>query len=313
MESSRLLLTRRQALQTGTGAVLAAASSRLLAGDAPLPLITKAIPLTGERLPVIGLGTDAFRTDARDNINAEILRMQQLGGTVIDTAGAYGDSEELIGGALSVAGIRPKMFVATKLTGGGVGGFFGGGETGGASFERSFKRLQTDKLDLLQIHNLEGVEAILPMMREWKQAGRIRYLGITTSRNGQHADMLALMKKYPVDFVQVDYSIGNRDAESNVLAYALEHKIAVLANLPLERAALIGTAGQRPLPGFAKDIDVSSWSQFLLKYVVSHPAITVAIPGSTKVAHLEDNQGAARGRLPDAAMRIRMQDYWTRL
>jgi diketogulonate reductase-like aldo/keto reductase len=269
------------------------------------PLITKPIPSTGERIPVIGLGTDAFLSDQREAIRAEIARMHELGGAVIDTAAAYGDSEVLIGEALLAADLRDRMFIATKLT---AGGTFGG-EGGEASLLRSLERLKTH-IDLLQVHNLSGVDALMPMLQKWKQTGRIRYIGVTTSRVSQHGDIVEAIHRYPLDFVQVDYSIGNRDAAATVLPVALEHRVAVLANLPLERAALIGEAGQRPLPDWAANIDVTSWSQFFLKYVVSHPAITCAIPGSTKLAHLEDNQAAARGRLPDAAMRLKMEQFW---
>ncbi|MFI4914199.1 MAG: aldo/keto reductase [Steroidobacterales bacterium] len=301
-------LSRRAVLQAGLFAGVGAALAQRGIGaetDTSLPLITKPIPTTGERLPVVGVGTDSFRSGDFDELQAVLRRMHELGGTVIDTAAAYGDSEDIIGRALSRLGVRDRMFVATKLT---ASGFFG--VAGRASFEQSLQRLKTDRIDLLQVHNLNGVDTLMPLLREWKQAGKIRYLGITTSRASQHAEMVDLMRKHPLDFVQVDYSIANRDAAASVLPVALERKIAVLANLPLGRASLIRQAGARDLPRWAADIDVSSWSQFFLKYVVSHPAVTCAIPGSTKVPHLEDNQRAARGRLPDAAMRERMEEYW---
>ena len=270
-------------------------------------VITKAIPSTGERLPAIGLGTDSFRSSERAAIQAEIKRMPDLGGTVIDTSADYGDSEQLIGEALQALGIRQRLFIATKLTAG--GGFFDrvGGE---ASFRRSLQRLNTPRVDLLQVHNLEGTDSLMPMMQAWKKAGQVRYLGVTTSVGSQHDDIVQLMRKYPLDFIQVDYSIGNRDAANTVFPIAMERKVAVLANLPLGSASLIGQAAARKLPVWAADIGVSSWSQFFLKYVISHPAVTCAIPGSTKLAHLEDNQGAARGPLPDAAQRRRMEQYW---
>ncbi|HTC43719.1 MAG TPA: aldo/keto reductase [Steroidobacteraceae bacterium] len=302
-------LSRREAL---CGALAAGAGALwsvpvLGAAGSALPLITKAIPGTGERLPAIGLGTDKFQSDERAAIQAEIQRMQQLGGTVIDTAAAYGDSESLIGEAL--AGSRDRMFLASKLTIGGRG-FRGDGVGGQASFERSLMRLRTTKIDLLQIHNLDGVDTLLPQLREWKQAGRIRYIGITTSRVGQHEDMIGYLRKYPLDFVQVDYSLDNRDAAQTLLPLAQERKVAVLANVPFGFGNLLRQAQARKLPPWAADFDVTSWPQFLLKYVISHPAVTVAIPGSTQVAHLEDNQAAAHGRLPDAAMRLRMEKYW---
>jgi aryl-alcohol dehydrogenase-like predicted oxidoreductase len=302
-------VSRREAVCGGLAACLGVSYIRVAPGGEPasaLPLITRAIPSSGEKLPAIGLGSDSFRASASDAIRAEIGRMSELGGSVIDTAAAYGDSEVLIGDALAALGIRGRIFLATKLT---ADGFFssGGGE---ASFHRSLERLKVERLDLLQVHNLNGVDSLIPMLQQWKKARKIRYIGVTTSRVSQHADLLQAMRNYPLDFVQVDYSLANRDAASSVFPVAVERHTAVLVNLPLARASLIGQAVARKLPDWAADIDVSSWSQFFLKYVISHPAVTCAIPGSTKLAHLEDNQAAARGRLPDAAMRLKMEQFW---
>jgi aryl-alcohol dehydrogenase-like predicted oxidoreductase len=305
-------LSRRDVLYGGLAATLGAgflASRIAAAAAADGPLILKPIPSTGERLPVIGLGTDSFDESARDAIRAEIAKMHELGGTVIDTAAAYGDSEALIGEALTDSGLRGKMFLATKLTDGSPD-LMGRGIGGKASFDRSLERLRTDRVDLLQVHNLRGVDALMPVLRDWKRAGKTRYIGVTTSRVSQHEDMVATMRKHPLDFIQVDYSIANRDAEKAIFPLAIERKIAVLANLPLVHGRLMRQVSQRKLPDWALEIGVTSWSQFLLKYVVSHPAVTCAIPGSTQVAHLEDNQRAGRGRLPDAAMRERMEQYW---
>ena len=272
-----------------------------------LPLITKPVPASGERLPAVGLGTDQFRSSEHDAIQAEIQRMQQMGGTVIDTAAAYGDSESLIGDALAALGIRDRMFLATKLSVNEPGTATRAGQE---SFERSLARLKTRRIDLLQVHNLQGVEALLPLMQQWKGEGRIRYIGITTSRVGQHSQMVEYMRKYPLDFVQVDYSIVDRDAATNVLPLATERRIAVLGNVPFGFGSVLRQAQMRKLPDWAAEIDVTSWSQFLLKYVISHPAVTCVIPGSTKLQHLEENQRAGRGRLPDEAMRRRMEQVW---
>ena len=308
-EVLELQLTRRSALLAGLAAGAGALLGACAAAAAPQPeVITKAIPSTGEKLPVIGLGTDRFRDSDQDTVTAEIRRMQSLGGTVIDTAAAYGDSEALIGQALTPQ-LRDRMFLATKLTASG-GGYFGRGLAGAASFEQSLALLKTQRVDLLQVHNLDGVDELLPQLQQWKQAGRIRYIGITTSRVAQHQQMLDFMRRLPLDFVQVDYSIDNRDAANNVLPLAAQRRIAVLANIPFGFGAVLRQAQTRKLPPWAADIDVTTWGQFLLKYVVSHPAVTCAIPGSTQVAHLEDNQGAARGRLPDAAMRSKMERFW---
>jgi aryl-alcohol dehydrogenase-like predicted oxidoreductase len=301
------MTSRRHVLRSG----VAAGAALLLRGHsraaASLPLITKTIPSSGEKLPVMGLGTDQFRSSERAAIQAEIQRMQQLGGTVIDTAAAYGDSEELIGEALGKLGIRNRMFLATKLTVDEAGTSTRSGEE---SFARSLQRLGTDHIDLLQVHNLEGVEALLPVMQRWKKEGKIRYVGITTSRVGQHSHMVEYMRQYPLDFVQVDYSLANRDAAKDVLPLALERRIAVLANIPFGFGSVLRQAQARKLPAFAADIGVTSWSQFLLKYVIAHPAVTCCIPGSTKVEHLEENQRAGHGSLPDEALRRKMEQAW---
>ena len=292
----------RGAAGAGIGALL---GGRLVAAEPPatpasLPLITKAIPSSGERVPAIGIGTDSFSESARAEIRAELGRMLDLGGTVIDTAAAYGDSEALIGDALAGLGTRARLFVATKLVASG----------GAESFARSLERLKTDHVDLLQVHNLNGVAELLPTMQQWKKDRKIRYIGVTTSRVSQHADMLATMRAAPLDFIQVDYSIANREAAEAILPLALERKIAVLVNLPFGRSSLFRESAGRPLPPWAADIDVRSWAQYFLKYVISHPAVTCAIPGSTQVTHLVDNQAAGRGRLPDDSTRRRMENYW---
>jgi len=265
-----------------------------------LPLITRPIPSSGESLPAIGIGTDSFSESARDAIQAELGRMAELGGTVIDTAAAYGDSEALIGDALADLGTRARMFLATKLVADG----------GAESFTRSLERLKTDHVDLLQVHNLNGVATLLPTLLLWKKEKKIRYIGVTTSRVRQHAELIATMRAYPLDFIQVDYSIANREAAATLLPLAAERRIAVLVNLPFGRSSLFREAAGRPLPPWAGDIDVKSWAQYFLKYVISHPAVTCAIPGSTQVSHLIDNQDAGRGRLPDESLRRRMEEYW---
>jgi aryl-alcohol dehydrogenase-like predicted oxidoreductase len=271
---------------------------------AALPLITKAIPSSGEHVPAIGIGTDSFNESAREEIRAELARMNELGATLIDTAAAYGDSEALIGTALVNLGTRDRMFIATKLVGSGFG------VTGAESLARSLERLKTTHVDLLQVHNLNGVATLLPTMQQWKKEKKIRYIGVTTSRVSQHADMIATMRAQALDFIQVDYSIANREAAQTILPLALERKLAVLVNLPFGRSSLFREAAARPLPPWAADIDVASWAQYFLKYVISHPAVTCAIPGSTQLSHLIDNQAAGRGRLPDGSMRRSMEAYW---
>jgi aryl-alcohol dehydrogenase-like predicted oxidoreductase len=295
---------RRRFVAGVTVAGIGALLGRGLAAAEPVAsgprLITKPIPSSGEPLPAIGIGTDSFRESAREEIRAELGRMSELGATVIDTAAVYGDSEAVIGDALAQLGTRAGMFLATKLVASG----------GAESFARSLERLKTDHVDLLQVHNLNGVATILPAMQQWKKEKKIRYIGVTTSRASQHADMIAAMRANPLDFIQVDYSIANRDAAVTILPLAADRRIAVLVNLPFARSSLFREAAGRPLPPWAANIDVKSWAQFFLKYVISHPAVTCAIPGSTRVSHLIDNQGAGCGRLPDESMRRRMEQYW---
>ena len=293
--------TRRETLSfgmaLGAAQLLRSVGVGALPATAVLPQVLKTIPSTGEKLPAVGLGTDQFRDSERDNIRAEIQRLPQLGGSVIDTAAAYGDSEALIGEAVAALGIRDRLFLATKLT-------------AEDSFDRSLARLKTQRIDLLQVHNLEGVEALMPVMQKWKQAGKIRYIGITTSRVAQHSRMVEYLRQYPLDFVQVDYSLANRDAAANVLPTAMERRVAVLANIPFGFGSVLRQAQTRKLPDWAADVGAATWGQFLLKYVISHPAVTCVIPGSTKIEHLEDNQRAGHGLLPDEAMRKKMEAFW---
>lgn len=304
--------TRREFLAAGlAGAVAATLGWPADAGEdaAAGEPITRPIPATGERLPVIGLGTNAYGVSdpAEYAARREVLeKMPGLGGTVIDTAYGYGDSEPVIGRALKELGNRDRFFVATKTP---IRGELAGAA---ALVEESFKRLQVETLDLVQVHNLHGLDVFMPILMELKAAKRIRYVGMSTSSDEQYPAFLEGLGRYPVDFLQVDYSVGNRSAAERILPYAQDKGIAVLVNMPLggRRGPMFGQVGDRALPAWAQEADIRSWSQFFLKYVVSHPAVTCAIPGTTKLKHLVDNQQAGRGRLPDAAMRKRMEEYW---
>jgi aryl-alcohol dehydrogenase-like predicted oxidoreductase len=308
--------TRRDLLRQGMVAGAALFSARVPAVDTwALPLIRRRIPSTGESVSVMGIGTNAFR-DPQDPIFGRVLeRMHALGSTVIDTAAVYGESEAVIGNALAARDLRPQMFLATKFDSESVvrgGPPVGDAAWGRASFERSLLRLKTDHVDLLQAHRLASVETLMPLMIDLKKQGKARYLGITTVHPEQHPQLIEYMRRYPIDFVQVDYSIDSREAASSVFRVAVERKIAVMAAVPLggRRGSLLPRTAGHALPSWAADIDVASWSQFLLKYVIADPAVTCAIPGATKLEHLEDDQAAARGRLPDAAMRRKMEEYW---
>jgi aryl-alcohol dehydrogenase-like predicted oxidoreductase len=314
LKNRNLTLSRRRLLQASA---LAGASltlnCKLLAADTPaLALITKAIPATGEKLPVIGIGTNAFRDAKYDELRAVLKRMQALGATLIDTAAAYGESEGVIGRALAELKLRDKVFISTKFNATGKG--FGPQDSVGGkeSFERSLEHLKTSSVDLLEVHRLEGLDELMPLMQEYKKAGKIRYLGVTTFRNEEHGRMVEALRKYSLDFIQIDYSLANRKAAEAVFPLALQRKVAVMINVPLggRRGSLFQEVAGRELPKWAADFDASTWSQFFLKYVVSHPAVTCAIPGTTQISHLEDNLGAGHGRLPSAAERKRMEEFW---
>jgi len=312
-------LSRRGLLRLGLlSGVAAALPPTVHAADGRV--ITKAIPSTGERIPVIGIGTNRFGRTPYEDVRSILKRMYELGGTVIDTAALYGNSEVQIGKALEELGLTQKMFIATKLNKPGAPpGFpagpgrrlFGDGVGGRESFERSMQRLH--KVDLLFVHFIYSVESMMPLLMELKKRGRVRYIGITSIRPPEYPRLLEYMRRYPLDFVQVNYSLGDRSAEAEVLPLAIKRRMAVKAAVPFgsARNLLFNQVGNRELPTWAADLGMSSWSQFFLKYVVSHPAVTCAIPGSSELAHLEDNEAAGHGRLPDAAVRRRMEDFWS--
>jgi len=313
---SRELPTRRDFLGACAASIATMALPRATFAavpDAVGALLTRPIPSTGERLPVIGLGTNAYSvTEPADlaSRQAVVARLLALGAKVIDTARAYGDSELVIGRILADLKARDRVFLATKTP---IDGALG---DPAAIVAETFRRLGTDTVDLLQIHNMHGVEELMPTFRKLKEDRRVRYLGATTSRDEQYPALLAAMRAHPLDFVQVDYSIANRNAAAEVLPLAADRGIAVLVNMPFggrRDGNLLRKLGERPLPPWSKEIGAGSWAEILLKYVVSHPAITCAIPGTTSVRNVETNLRAAQGQLPDAAMRRRMEDYWDAL
>jgi len=244
------------------------------------PLMTKAVPSTGERLAAIGVGTNNYSPTTVDERAArrEVLAgLTAAGASVIDTAPAYRQSEQVIGELLSDIGNRKQAFIATKVT-----ARDGNLAEGVAMIEESMRRLRTDVLDLVQIHSLRGVDVLFPHLYDLKKKGRIRYVGITTSENSQHDAMVELINTQPLDFIQVDYSLGNRAAADKVLPAALARRVGVLINLPFggrRDGNLFSRVAGRDLPESAEQLEVSSWGQLFLKYVVSHPAVTAAIPG----------------------------------
>ncbi|HVW68495.1 MAG TPA: aldo/keto reductase, partial [Steroidobacteraceae bacterium] len=226
----------------------------------------------------------------------------------VDTAWGYGDSEVVIGKLVKELGNRDRLFIATKTP------MSGALPAGSAVVDQALRRLQTTRLDLLQVHNLHGLDELYPILVEAKQAGKVRYIGMTTSSPEQHPQMLQALRTRHFDFIQVDYSIEDQDAES-LLQVAREKGVAALINVPLggRRGSLLGKVKDRPLPDWAGQIDAASWAQLLLKYTIAHPAVTAVIPGTTKLAHLQDNELAGRGRLPDAAFRKRIEAFWATL
>jgi aryl-alcohol dehydrogenase-like predicted oxidoreductase len=309
------MLTRRDwvMLTSAAGAALVLDPRRLAAQ--PQGLITRPIPSTGERIPVVGLGSSAtFSQVARsDDVSAlrdVITAMVELGGSVFDTAPSYGASEEVAGRIVNELGIADQVFWATKVNVAGRGG--GGADRAAAlaQIETSFQRVKKAKIDLIQVHNLGDVPTQLGILKELKREGRIRYLGVTTTSDRQYGELEQVMRNEPLDFIEVDYSIANRNVEDVILPLALQRKIGVIVAVPFGRAALFPRVAGKPLPEWAKDLDVASWAQFFLKFLIGHPAVTVAIPSTSKPANMRDNMGAAIGRVPDEPTRKRMVEYF---
>jgi len=301
------MTTRREVLLALAGAALA---PRLgLATEATL--ITRAIPSSGEPLPIIGLGSSAtFSRVARgEDVTAlrEVLaRLVALGGTVFDTAPAYGASEEVAGRIAQELDIADRLFWATKLNVAGWGGGSADPAAAREQLETSFRRVGKRKIDLVQVHNLGDLATQLPILREYKAAGRVRYVGVTTTIEHQYDDLVKLMRSQPLDFIGTDYALDERHAEETILPLARDKGIAVLVYAPFGRTRLWQRVKGRKLPAWAAEIGAKSWAQFFLKFVASHPAVTAITPATSKPANMADNMGAASGPLPDAPMRKRM-------
>lgn len=310
MSHGNRFLNRRDALKLGlaAGATMALGPRALFAQGNSGELLSKPIPSSGERIPLIGIGTarryDVAATEEELAPLREVLRnFPGMGGRLIDTAPSYGNAETVVGNLLAELGIRDQIFLATK-----VGAGRQGRAAGLAEMQGSLERLQTDHFDLLEIHNLAGTAEMLPLLREWKQEGKIRYYGITTTSKEQYEELAGFMRSEPLDFIQVDYAIDNRSAEDLLLPLALERGIAVLTALPFGRGRVFDAFGDTPVPAWAAELGIETWAQFALKFNVSHPAITAAIPGTARPEYLVDNFNASRGILPDAATRQRMAD-----
>ena len=316
------MISRRQWLgrTVGLGASLALAPRLLEAIEAGLvdgilpqgTLIQRAIPSTGEKIPVIGLGSSAtFSSVARsEDVSAlrDVLKtMTERGARVFDTAPSYGASEEVAGRIVNELGIANKMFWATK-----VNAARGGPADPAAvkaQLDASFARFKQPKIDLIQVHNLADIPTQLAAIKELKKEGKVRYIGTTSTSDRQYEQLATVMRNEPLDFIGVDYAADNRNVEEVILPLAMERKIGVLVYAPFGRTSLFRRAAGKELPAWARDFDANSWAQFFLKFVVSHPAVTAVTPATSKPVNMIDNLGGGIGRLPDEATRKRIAEF----
>jgi diketogulonate reductase-like aldo/keto reductase len=274
-------------------------------GQPSPPLLTRPIPSSGEALPVVGLGTWITFNVGNDAVarrdRAEVMRQFfDGGGRLVDSSPMYGSSQPVIGEAL--ARVRPgaRLFAADKVW---------TSSDGPRQVAESRRLWGVPRFDLLQVHNLLAWQDHLPILFEMKRKGELRYVGITTSEGRRHAEVERIMRAHPLDFVQVSYNILDREVEQRILPLARDRGIAVIANRPFREGALVDAMRKHPLPPWAAEIDCVNWPQYLLKFIVSHPALTCAIPATSSVAHVRENLGAARGRMPDEALRRRMAEH----
>jgi diketogulonate reductase-like aldo/keto reductase len=267
-------------------------------------VLTRPIPATGEMLPVVGLGTwQAFDVGPSEKerapLEAVLTAFIEIGGRLVDTSPMYGRAEGVVGDLAKKLNLRGKLFLATKV-------WTSGKIVGLQQMEESLRLLRTESIELMQVHNLLDAATHLPTLRKWKEEGRVRYLGVTHYTAGAYEQVMRLMRTEPLDFVQINYSVGERDAEEKLLPLAKDRGIAVIANRPFASGDILRRLRRRSLPDWAKEIDCDSWAQLLLKFVIAHPAVTCAIPATSDAAHLRDNMEAAYGRLPSEKMRARI-------
>lgn len=304
--SSQRVYSRRELLEFALGAS-AIALAGVGMGATPSLIIRRQVPRTGELLPAIGLGTwqtfDVGEGESRRAPLQEVLReFVRLGGSVVDSSPMYGQSEGVLGDLATKLGAQKQLFLATKV-------WTNGREAGIRQMEESFKRLRARRIDLMQVHNLVDWRAHLATLRRWKKQGKVRYIGVTHYTEGAYDELGRVLKSEELDFVQLNYSIAERGAEERMLPLAAERRLGVLVNRPFAEGALFRKVRGKALPPWALEIGCASWAQFFLKFVISHPAVTCAIPATSKVAHLKDNMQAGIGPLPDAATRSRMARY----
>jgi diketogulonate reductase-like aldo/keto reductase len=285
----------------------------LAAGHAVRPALAqslhvKNIPSTGEALPVIGVGTwQTFDVGADSSARAALLEvlklMTQAGRGVVDSSPMYGRSESVAGDLMAEHGLHDKLFVATKV-------WTNGRDAGIRQMETSFKRLRVERMDLMQVHNLADVQTHTKTLLDWKAKGRIRYVGITHYTASAYPEVERLLKTRQYDFLQINYSLGERESQNRVLPLARDLKVAVIANRPFAEGALFRRTKGKSLPPWSAELGITSWAQYFLKWIVSHPAVTCAIPGTGNPKHMQDNLGAGVGKLPNAAQRKKMAEYF---
>lgn len=297
-------ISRAKFLRGSAGLICALAMPGAGAAQAPEKMPTRPIPSTGAALPVIGCGTwrgfDVGANAARRAQLAEVLKILfAAGGTVIDSSPMYGSAESVAGDLLRDMNARDRAFIATKV-------WTRGRAQGIAQMQQSLSRFHTERIELMQVHNLLDWRTQLATLRAWKQEGRITYLGVTHYTTSAYKDLEAVMRAEKLDFVQLNYAINDRDAEQRLLPLAADRGIAVLVNQPFGGGDLFQTLRNRPLPDWAAEIDCQSWAQILLKFVLAHPAVTCVIPGTGRPEHMRDNVRAGTGRMPDAQLRRRM-------
>ena len=267
--------------------------------------MSKKIPSTGEALPVIGVGTwQTFDVGADPAARAPLREvLQLLDRNVVDSSPMYGNSESIAGDLIAEFGLRDKLFIATKV-------WTSGRDAGIRQMETSFRRLRVERMDLMQVHNLVDVATHTKTLSDWKAKKRVRYTGITHYTSSAYAEVERALKTGQYDFLQINYSLGERESEQRLLPLAREKNMAVIANRPFAEGALFRRAKGKSLPPWAKDLGIESWAQYFLKWIVSHPAVTCAIPGTGNPKHMQDNLAAGRGTLPDAAARKRMAEFF---
>lgn len=301
-------LTRRRVL-----AALSAAGAGMLLpgtgrGETPAALVQRPIPKSAERLPVLGMGTWQTFDVAGDGgglaVAREVLRLfADGGGRLVDTSPMYGSAESVVGQLAHELGVQGRLFYATKV-------WTSGRESGLRQMETSLKRMRVARMDLMQVHNLVDVNTHLATLREWKKDGKLRYIGITHYHAGAHGELESLLRREELDFLQVNYSLAEPEAERRLLPLAEERGVAVIANRPFVKGRMFERAAGKPLPTWAADLGIASWAQFFLKWILGHPAVTCAIPATSNPGHLVDNLHAGRAPLPDAAARRRMSEVF---